>query len=486
MTPEDLKEIVQQYELLQALLLKERQYDEADLDERDAFQRDYARILYSTSFRRLQGKMQIFGVDSTAFYRNRLTHSLEVAQIASGLANFIGDECRKEFKDNKFCDRMYRDDAFLITAAALAHDIGHPAFGHSGERALHRLGAKQGLNFESNAQNYRVLRYIEKKLPEKPGLNLTYRTLLAINKYITKESEEIKSESGYKKFMYDEDYYILDEIREKTNLKETRTLDVQIIELADDIAYAAHDLEDGLSRQKFSIDEVLYQIRNYEQARNQLSDMVSKARKYAEKETNGDIQEYSKLFRMKLTSILVHDLMHDICCREVSQDEAKLHGTKQNKELSLNTYKELLKLLKETTFRCLTKDNEVKLYETRGEYVLQTLFSILTNKTVNEKGMLMPPEYRPRINEIDNDHILFTRRVLDYIGGMMDTYAIELFEKFTSINFNNINLRDINRQDIKIYSFENNTEQNINLDFESQTINFHGNMKRQTCNLQSS
>ena len=104
---------------------------------------------------------------------------------------------------------MYKDDIYVLEAAALAHDIGHPAFGHKGERVLNDIAKNSGMRFEGNAQNYRVLRKLEIKDPKWQGLNLTYRTLLAINKYIVSEY------TGEGKFMYQDDYVFLNKVREQ-------------------------------------------------------------------------------------------------------------------------------------------------------------------------------------------------------------------------------------------------------------------------------
>jgi dGTPase len=134
------------------------------------FHRDYARIMYASSFRRLQGKMQLLGIKNDQFFRNRLTHSLEVAQIARSIANKIGYKSK---------------ESYVIEAGALAHDIGNPPFGHSGERKLHELFIDCG-GFEGNAQTLRILTNVERKNPNFRGLNLTYRCMFGVVKYFRK------------------------------------------------------------------------------------------------------------------------------------------------------------------------------------------------------------------------------------------------------------------------------------------------------------
>jgi dGTPase len=163
-------------------------------DHRNAFRRDLARLVHSPSFRRLQGKTQLFPSHENDFYRNRLTHSIEVAQIATGIATNLNG--RSYFKSDPI-------DISLVTFAALAHDIGHPPFGHNGERVLDHLMLNHG-GFEGNAQTLRILSRLEKKetttFPAQTktftvatetedlrlGLNLTHRTLASIIKYYSK------------------------------------------------------------------------------------------------------------------------------------------------------------------------------------------------------------------------------------------------------------------------------------------------------------
>ena len=380
-TKEQKIEIAKQYKILCCKELKKREHKDVDLSERDCYQRDYARVLYSPSFRRLQGKMQINGIKSDAFYRNRLTHSLEVAQIATGIASFI----------SKICDgAVYKDDMSLLQAAALAHDIGHPAFGHKGERVLDEISQKYGMRFEGNAQNFRILRNLERKVPNAGGLNLTNRTLLAINKYLIEENPSAK------KFMYSEDFKYLNEVRKKTHLDNARTLDVQIIEIADDIAYAVHDLEDGLSLRKFSIDEILFSLPKENGICEDFENIVNGVKKYSEKENRNE-QDYSKIFRIKLTSKLTDMFVRDVTMNKISKDKAEEHGVdKDVYELGLDKYKDLLSELKKAVFKNSTRESSIQEYERRGKIVIKSLFNLYTDRNKNNEGMLLPPDFRQK------------------------------------------------------------------------------------------
>lgn len=411
--------------------MEERQYNE-ELRKRieGEYQRDYSRIMYSSSFRRLQGKMQLLGIKNDQFFRNRLTHSLEVSQIARSVAAELKYEAT---------------ELFVVEAGALAHDIGNPPFGHAGERELNKLFKNVG-GFEGNAQTLRILTNVEKKKPDFPGLNLSYRTLLSVVKYFNKRDNPDGSTN--KKFIYEDDYTFLKDFIDKNEIP-VRTLDVQIVDLADEIAYAAHDLEDGLRVKAYIIDEILheyYSLYNNSVSYQKLKELVDKA-----KEKSGfgskaiDSTEFCKLFRQELSSSIIFTLISDIGLVKTSDEFKKKTGTINDEELDFLKYKELADGLKEITFRCINHNNDVYYYEERGKRVLAYLKDFYSNN-IN----FLPPEYRAK-NLIERYKIdqpkekLQDRLICDYISGMMDSYAINTYEQITGKSFNNI----LDNQEIK-------------------------------------
>ena len=185
---------------------KGRVYEESEPGYRTAFQRDRDRILHTTAFRRLEYKTQVFINAEGDYYRTRLTHTLEVAQIGRTIARALGAN----------------ED--LIEAICLAHDLGHSPFGHSGEAALNRLMKDHG-GFDHNKQSLRIVTKLEQRYPDFPGLNLTWEVCEGIVKH---ETEYDVSDSS----AYDPDL--------------RGHLEAQIANAADEIAYTAHDLDDGL------------------------------------------------------------------------------------------------------------------------------------------------------------------------------------------------------------------------------------------------
>jgi dGTPase len=215
-------------------LSRGRQIAERPSRSRSAFRRDCDRVIHSTAFRRLKHKTQVFVFHEGDHYRTRLTHSLEVAQIARAVARQLGL------------------DEDLTETLALAHDLGHPPFGHAGERALDEC-LKGFRGFDHNAQALRVVTSLERRYPEFDGLNLTWETLEGI----VKHNGPLTTRDGMPTERYRETGVpqgIADFVRGyDLELSTFASLEAQVAALADDIAYNAHDIDDGLRANLFSL-----------------------------------------------------------------------------------------------------------------------------------------------------------------------------------------------------------------------------------------
>jgi dGTPase len=218
-------------------LSRGRRFPEPPSATRSAFRRDCDRIIHATAFRRLKHKTQVFVFDEGDHYRTRLTHTLEVAQIARALA------------------RRLRLDEDLAEALALAHDLGHPPFGHAGERALEACLSAFG-GFDHNAQTLRVVTALERPYPDFDGLNLTWETLEGL----VKHNGPLTDRSGAPVERYRRhgvpasilDYCHLQDLQ----LWSFASAEAQVAAIADDIAYDAHDIDDGLRAKLFELDEI--------------------------------------------------------------------------------------------------------------------------------------------------------------------------------------------------------------------------------------
>jgi dGTPase len=208
---------------------KGRRYAEADSRTRTPFARDRDRIIHTSAFRRLKEKTQVFVAHEGDTYRTRLTHSLEVAQIARSIAAAMGL------------------DADLAETIALAHDLGHPPFGHAGEEELERQTAEHG-GFDHNVQTFRVVTELEHRYPAFRGLNLTWETLEGVVKHNGPVSALLERPAWKAVVAFDAEF--------KLDLGGWASAEAQVAALSDDIAYNNHDVDDGLEAGLFRLDEL--------------------------------------------------------------------------------------------------------------------------------------------------------------------------------------------------------------------------------------
>jgi dGTPase len=204
-----------------------RRYPELSHPYRDEFQRDRDRIVHARAFRRLEDKTQVFTPGLHDHFRNRLTHTIEVAQVSRTAAVALG----------------LNED--LTEALALAHDIGHPPFAHSGEEELDRQMQRFGDRFDHNLHSLRIVEHFEQRYARFPGLNLTFE----VREGIVKHSRDFNPG----------DYPVLDEYR----AGERPPIEAQIIDLADEIAYNTADLDDGFSAGMFAIEDIIAEVPHY-------------------------------------------------------------------------------------------------------------------------------------------------------------------------------------------------------------------------------
>ncbi len=360
--------------------LTRRTHAEPPHPYRAPFARDAARVLHARAFRRLAGKTQVFTrlpADGLSdHFRSRLTHTLEVTQIARTVAETLGL------------------NAQLAEALALAHDIGHPPFGHAGERALDRALRGHGLSFDHNLHALRIVTWFEERYPAFRGLNLT----LAVREGIVKHSRDYSAAEHP-----DLEEYFLGELP---------PLEAQLIDLADEIAYLAADLDDGLDSGVIALDQVREAVPLF----RGLHDAARAGFPHAA----AKVVVYEALRRM--LNAFVTDLIG-----EVRAGVARL-GTTTLEEIRRAPHRLAALSTEMETARAETKNFlYVSLYNSPGqeqvhaqaEKVVVELFRFL----MAEPG-LMPEDHQAQIPSEG-----LARTVADYIAGMTDSYIVQLWQR---------------------------------------------------------
>lgn len=405
-------------------------------------QRDRARIIHSSSFRRLQSKTQVLGIGEGDFYRTRLTHSLEVAQIGSGICEKLKE---KYVAENSLIEWI--PSLSQIEAICLAHDIGHPPFGHGGEVALNYYMNELG-GFEGNGQTLRIVSKLGEYSPDK-GLDLTRRTMLGLLKYpvIHKQVASYKhvcacktsiNIDAYKppKCIHDDDNDILDwiltglpetdikkfkELKEKSGKLKSKykAFDTSIMELADDISYGVHDLEDALAlrlvTERIWNDEVIKKLDGKNVISENIVFYTSKLFSNSNKERKHAISKLIGYFIPEITIINQNEFETPLLDLQAVM----------SKEAS-----NLLEVLKDFVFKNVIKRPEVQTLEYKGQQMVLSLFEVLQENPER----LLPESTYQEYTQSQNPK----RVICDYISGMTDIYATKLYHKLFSPDMGSI------------------------------------------------
>jgi dGTPase len=373
-TRQQLEELEDQFLAPYALRSKDskgRKYPEDEPDYRTVFQRDRDRILHTTAFRRLEYKTQVFINYEGDYYRTRLTHTLEVAQIGRSIARALGAN----------------ED--LVETICLAHDLGHPPFGHSGERELARLMLDFG-GFDHNRHSFRIVTELEKRYPEFDGLNLTWEVLEGIVKHET-------------------EYDISDAEDFNPNLR--GHIEAQIANVADELAYTAHDLDDGL-RSGLITPKQLAGISLWEV----INESIGRRRT----DTLDELSRH-RLIR-RLINIEVTDLVQSID-RMIRRSNIRNVEDLQKLPYNVVGFSEDMhrrnRELKDFLFENLYNHYRVVRMAVKAERIIQNLYEAFTKEPTT-----LPENFQSDVNDIGLE-----KTVCFYIAGMTDRYAINEHQK---------------------------------------------------------
>lgn len=443
---------------------------------RSEYSRDLARVLHSPSFRRLQNKTQLFPGQESDFFRNRLTHSLEVSQIATSIAKKI----KTEYPDLDLIPRV-------CEIAGLLHDIGHPPFGHNGEAALDECMAHFG-GFEGNAQTIRIITRLEKKeCPDfivdkhgydcRVGLNLTARVIASVLKYDNEIPVVREPPAPLVKGYYHSEHSIIDKVKEclVENPNELscpfKTIECSIMDIADDIAYSTYDVEDAFKAgfltpyDMLSADASIYQqIANKlkkddimlhgksvsaedcrsivalvlasvwsEPLRIQKSLSEIESSDEFEKETMANfLKSYitsknlasNGYLRTKLTSKMVNTFINGVRVN-INHKYPILSNVYLDDDTLLK-----VNVLKHFTFVSQISSSRLKVAERRGHQIVRKMF----DEIKKDNGYVLLPEDTRELYAMVDDELWRSRVICDFIAGMTDRYAVEFYGRLFSEN----------------------------------------------------
>ena len=361
---------------------KGRLYKENYSQTRSEFQRDRDRILHSAAFRRLKHKTQVFVSNEGDHYRTRLTHSLEVSQIARSIS------------------KIFNLNEDLTETLSLSHDIGHPPFGHAGEDALSEcMVSYEG--FDHNDQAIRIVHLLEKKYFDFEGLNLTWETLEGLVKHNGPMTKDVPKtiEALDKEF--------------DLKLNEFSSIEAQIASIADDIAYNNHDLDDGLRAGFFSYDDLVE------------LPMIGEIIKNFPKNYNSyDMQRINNEITRKSTSIMITDVINTI------SEKVKKSKVRCNEDVRLNNEKiadfsdktkEEVKYIRSFLSMKMYNHDKVKAMTSNAHQIISSLFKLF----IEQDEKFIKEHMKKIISDEDKP-----RAVCDFIAGMTDNYAQNFYNKF--------------------------------------------------------
>lgn len=388
-------------------------------DERPIFERDRSRIIHSAAFRRLQGKTQVFTAGEGDFFRTRLTHSLEVAQIAKGLALRLGA------------------NTDLVESIALIHDIGHPPFGHAGENELKRLLKPYG-GFEANAQNIRILTNLEKRKNEYDGLNLTRAVLDGQLKYKNAFTPEAR------KFIYREDLPLVEwasrEAQSAFGLdNHCKSFECEIMDWADDIAYAVHDLEDSIHARYIdattfehndsSVEKTVHdEFKSSDVSRiyTELRDVILKENPDLHLNPARDPKE-RKANRKRLTSFLIQRYIQAAHCIERHPAVENPVSNRYRYTVHVDErYRVEVKIINGLIRDFVINSPQVRTLEEKGRHIIRSIFVKFMRH--DDARHLLPDDWKSYIEDGCSQEKR-ARVVCDYICGMTDNYAQKTYAR---------------------------------------------------------
>lgn len=416
-------------------------------EDRTQFQRDYDRIIFSSPFRRMQNKTQVFPLPEHIFVHNRLTHSLEVASVGRSLGNLLAEKVLDENPHNPLAQEI----GTIVSSACLAHDLGNPPFGHSGESAISNFFMKGAgkeyqnkllpaewndfIKFDGNANAFRVLTH-QFNGKRTGGFALTYPTLASIIKYPYESSLATGQKFGFFQSEIDAVGQIADELEipasGQSPLSFKRYPLVYLVEAADDICYQVMDLEDACKLGILSYERVRELYLNFYDPHAD-SDILQNIEKTLRRVT--DKNEQISYLRAGVIGKLIHEstliFKNNYETILAGDFNRSLIGSLQNRQAKA------MKLVKEVSFKEVYAHRSVVEIEIAGFKIIGTLLEEFVGAVVNSDDRynkkilsLLPEQYRPQSESLYHK----IQSAVDFISGMTDIFALDLYRKIKGIS----------------------------------------------------
>ena len=396
-------------------------------DYRNSFEVDRDRIIHTSAFRRLQAKTQVFQSGEYDFYRTRLTHSIEVGQIGRSICSYLNNTS-DPLEDG------FHIDPNLVEAVCLSHDLGHPPFGHNGEKTLNRLMRPYG-GFEGNAQTLRLLtETIYSDMKKRQGMSPTRALLDGVLKYKSLFSERDNPENH---FLFDDQKPYLDFVFAGQDLHEElptpeaknkfKSLECQIMDWADDTAYSIHDLADGIRAEFITIDKLQKWAENQD----------------LDEDEAGHLEGIIKIIRRgNIDAMLGIKIGHFIQgCSLVERSNFMSERTNRYRfDLHIDAAKKKeCSLYKRIAFEIVFLSTRVKQLEYKGDRMLEQLFAALLDNytTAAKPSRLVSVKLETRLAKAEDEQEK-ARLLCDYLAGMTDSFAIKTYRRLFDPGYGSI------------------------------------------------
>ena len=444
--------------LLTRKRLGKNKSEEQTAQTRTCFQQDYDRLVFSSPFRRLKDKTQVFPLSKHDYVRTRLIHSLEVSCVGRSLGSLVGKQIIERHKQSLVDARQKEglepfdasDFGDIVSAACLAHDLGNPPFGHAGEGAIAKafdswdkkdrtdltdIQRKDFLEFEGNAQGFRLLTRLE-MYPKPGGMQLTCPTLAAFTKYPRESScipkgklDKYKGKKSIAKFgFFQSEKGLFSQVAKTVGLIR-RDEDTAwwarhplafLVEAADDICYHIIDLEDGYRMGYISYSETKDLLNRIAQLSNPDENLHS---------------DGEKIKRLRAKAI--NKLVLETTALFLDMEDDLLSGTFDADLISFSSYYDYLQDIKYKTREKVFRNPEIVKIEIAGNEVIKNLFKQLVDGLLQENQQksnfeyILPAKYRPKTGASLYSNLML---ITDYISGMTDTFATELYQQLNGIS----------------------------------------------------